>query len=143
MYYILKLTHELKIYSYLEESLKKFPSLFEIDIKTFDGSLNYLEEISIPNKSACAGIIETCPGFHCIDCSKYENTIYCNDCFLKSKNLYKNHKVEFLYRDTGMSDYGDPEALHNFCSEHSGPLNDKNEIEEYIAKTFGEKILEN
>ena len=35
------------------------------------------------------------------------------------------------------------QALYNFCSEHSGPLNDKKEIEEYILKSFGEKILEN
>jgi len=132
-----------KIYSYFEDAIKKFPSLFETDIKTFDDSLTYLEKISIPNKSVCAGIIETIPGFHCIDCSKYKNTAYCSDCFLKSKNIHKNHKVEFLYRDAGMCDCGDPDSLNTFCSEHSGPLNDKKEIEEYIVKTFGEKILEN
>ena len=60
-----------KIYSYFEDAIKKFPSLFETDIKTFNESLDYLEKISIPNKSVCARIVETIPGFHCIDCSKY------------------------------------------------------------------------
>ena len=104
-----------KIHSYFEDAIKKFPSLFETDIKTFDESLDYLEKISIPNKSVCAGIIEAIPGFHCIECSKYENTAYCSDCFLKSKNIHKNHKVEFLYRDAGMCDCGDPDSLNTFC----------------------------
>ena len=132
-----------KISSYFEGAIQKFPSLFENNIKTFEESLNYLEEISIPNKSVCAGIIDTIPGFHCIDCSLHENTVYCSDCFIKSKNLHKNHKVEFLYLGIGMCDCGDPDALNTYCFEHSGPLKEKKEIEEYIIKTLGEKIFKN
>ena len=35
-----------------------------------------------------------------------------------------------------MCDCGDPDALYNFCSEHSGPFKDKKEIDAYISKIF-------
>ena len=133
-----------KVSSFFESAVERFPSLFESGIQTFEESLDYLEKISIPNKSVCAGIIDAIPGFHCEDCSIHSNaTIYCSDCFIKSKNLHKNHKVEFLYENGGMCDCGDPDSLSTFCSEHIGPLKEKEEIENYIKQAFGDKILEN
>ena len=42
-----------------------------------------------------------------------------------------------------MCDCGDPLALNTYCHEHSGPFIEQKQIEEYIQKSFGEKVLEN
>jgi len=132
-----------KISSYFESSVKKFPSLFDKNLETFEECLNYLEKISIPNKCVCAGVISDIPGWRCIDCSKNENTLYCSDCYIKSKDLHKGHKVYYWENSSGMCDCGDPSALNQYCHEHSGPFNNQNDIDNYIEKSFGKKVVEN
>ena len=132
-----------KINLYLLESIKNFHKLFNNNLLDFDDALKYLEKISIPNKCVCAGVIETIPGWRCVDCSKYENAIYCTDCFKKSKHLHKGHLLYFLYSSGGMCDCGDPDSLELFCPEHSGPFSDQNQIDEYISKVFSKDVLNN
>ena len=133
----------IKISLYFEDSIQKFPSLFENDLKSFDDCLTHLEKISVPNKCICAGIIDSIPGWRCIDCTKFENGIYCNDCYLNSKDWHKDHKVFYLPNSGGMCDCGDPNSLNKYCREHCGPFLKKEEIEDYIQKTFGKKVTEN
>ena len=104
-----------KIYLYFIGRTTEFPKIFEKNFLSLEEAYNYLKTISIPNKCECAGIIDTVPGWRCVDCSKYENTIYCSNCYLNSKHLHKNHKVEFLYSSGGMCDCGDPDSLYMFC----------------------------
>ena len=141
--YYNKINSETKIiYYYLINSINNFHNIFQNNlIKNFDDILIYLEKIAIPNKCVCAGVIETIPGWRCVDCSKYENAIYCSDCFKKSKHLHKDHKTYFLYSSGGMCDCGDPDSLYIFCPEHSGPFINKNQIDEYILKNFNKDIL--
>ena len=131
------------IYSYLMESIKGFHNIFQQNLLNFEEALNYLEKISIPDKCVCAGVIETIPGWRCVDCSKYENAIYCNDCYKKSKHLHKNHTVYFLYSSGGMCDCGDPESLYTYCPDHSGPYKNQKEINQYISKAFPNDIINN
>ena len=133
----------IKLSSYFEKSVEKFHSLFESDLESFEECLDYIEKKSIPNKCVCAGIIDKIPGWRCVDCSKYENTIYCNDCYLNSKDWHKGHKVYYLYSSVGMCDCGDPDSLYQNCREHSGPFKEKKEMEVYIHQRFGTKIVEN
>ena len=85
------------ISTYLINSIKGFYLLFnDKNITSLQDSINYLEKIDKPNKNVCAGIIDSIPGWRCVDCSKYDNVIYCNDCYKKSKDLHKNHKVFFF-----------------------------------------------
>ena len=132
-----------KIASYFESSINKFPSLFDSNLNTFEESLTHLQKISIPNKCVCAGVINSIPGWVCITCSKYENTLYCNDCFVKSKDLHKGHEVYYSSKSQGMCDCGDPDSLYTYCHEHSGPFVEQKQIEEYIEKSFEEKLLKN
>ena len=132
-----------KISSYFDSAINKFPSLFENNLSNFEDSLKYLKKISIPNKCVCGGIVDSIPGWRCATCSKYENTLYCHDCYIKSKQLHKNHELYFCYGSRGMCDCGDPDSLYTYCHEHSGPLFEQKEIEEYINKSFDEKILKN
>ena len=101
----------IKVSSFLEESIINFHLLFDKNLVNFEDSLKYIESISIPNNCICAGAIDKISGWRCVECSKYENAIYCNDCYLKSKNFHKNHTVHYLYSSTGMCDCGDPNAL--------------------------------
>ena len=132
-----------KLSLYLDDSIQKFPSLLDDNLKTFSESLTHLKKISVPNKCICAGIIETIPGWRCIDCNKYENSFYCNKCYLNSKDWHKDHKVIYLPTTVGMCDCGDPDALYKYCREHSGPFTKKEQIEDYIQKTFGIKVVDN
>ena len=133
----------IKLATYFEKSVEKFPSLFEVNLKTFDECLTYLEKIAIPNKCVCAGVVDAIPGFRCTDCSKFENTIYCYDCFKNSQDLHKGHKLNYLFYSIGMCDCGDPLALTTYCHEHSGPFTEQSQIDNYIKKSFGSKIVEN
>ena len=130
------------ISTYLINSIKEFHLLFDDkNITCLDDVINYLEKIEKPNKNVCAGIVNTIPGWRCVECSKYDNVLYCNDCYKNSKNLHKNHKVFFLPNSNGMCDCGDPDSLYTFCPEHSGPYSDQEKIDEYISSAFNKKLL--
>ena len=131
------------IASYFEKSVLLFPSLFEKSLESFEDSLTYLEKIAIPNNCVCAGVIDDIPGWRCKDCSKFENTVYCNDCFKISQDLHKGHNICYLPNCIGMCDCGDPLALKIYCKNHSGPFTEQKQIDDYIQKSFGEKIVEN
>ena len=77
-----------------------------------------------------------------MECSKYANTIYCNDCYLKSKHLHRNHTIQFLYSANGMCDCGDPDSLYVYCPEHSGPFKTQEQINDYISKIFSKEVLD-
>ena len=84
------------VYTFLDNSIKNFHKLFKENLKDFEDCLKYLEKNAIPNKCVCAAVIDNIPGWRCIECSKYENSIYCNECYKKSKHLHKDHHLYFL-----------------------------------------------
>ena len=130
------------IYDYLDNSITNFHKLFNDDLKSFDDCIEYLEKKAIPNNCICAGVIDNIPGWRCVECSKYENAIYCNDCYVKTKDAHKNHKVLYLYSSSGMCDCGDPDSLTTFCPDHTGPMSDQKQIDDYISKVFEKEILD-
>ena len=138
-----------KIYSetknmneYLMKSISNFQKIFTNNKSTsFNDFLKYLEKRAIPNNCVCAGVIESIPGWRCVDCSTYENSIYCNDCYKNSKDLHKNHTMYFLYSSGGMCDCGDPGSLKTFCPKHSGPFKNAEEIKKFIEKSFNKKEI--
>ena len=133
-----------KLEKYFFSKISEFPKIFEgKNFTSLQQTFDYLESISIPTKCVCAGIIDNIPGWKCTDCSIYENSIYCSECYFKSKELHKNHKVEFLNNSSGMCDCGDPDSLYNYCPEHCGPFTDQKQIDDYINKVIPENILKN
>ena len=130
-----------KIHSYFIEKVNNFPLLFEKDQAILDAVYYFLETTSIPNKCECAGIIDTIPGWRCSDCSHYDTSIYCSNCYIKSKHLHQGHKVFYLRSSGGMCDCGDPDSLNVFCVDHCGPYTDQKQIDEIIAKSFPESLL--
>ena len=127
---------------YLNESIKQFPKLFNEKFETLEEALNLLKEISLPNNYVCANIIKEVPGWTCTECSKYTDSIFCHDCYKRFKHVHKEHHLFFLPKSGGMCGCGEPEAMHKFCPQHSGPHIDQIQINEYISKVFQKDILE-
>ena len=133
-----------KISLYLDESINNFHLLFEQNLNNFEEALIYLEKVEKQNKCICAAYIGgEIPGWRCIDCLKVKNGIICNKCFMKSKNLHKNHNIICEISTSGMCDCGDPNVLKTFCPEHKGPYKDEKEVNELLAKIFSNNIIIN
>ena len=129
-----------KIHLYFEDKLKTFPSLFDSNLKDMTETINYLEKIAIPSNTECTEIIDNIPCWRCLDCTEY-NSIYCSNCYIKSKNLHKEHRVHFLPKIGGMCDCGEPNTFKIFCPEHKGPFTEQKQIDEFINKSFSQEIL--
>ena len=126
------------IFLFIQQEINKFQELFEQNIKTVEETMNYLEKIAIPNNCKCSELIDSVPGWKCLDCSK-SDSIYCSNCFVKSKNLHKGHKIHYLPKAAKICsrcDCGDPNNLNIFCSDHKGPFNEMKQIDEFIEKSF-------
>ena len=133
-----------KIHTYFMESIINFQKIFSgNNLTSFTDFLNYLEKRAIPNNCVCAGVIDSIPGWRCQDCSTYENSIYCNDCYKCSKDLHEGHTMYFLYSSGGMCDCGDPDSLRKFCPNHTGPFKTAEEIQNFIDKSFTKDEIKN
>ena len=131
------------LFSYFEEKIKKFPEIFEKNLKNLEDTIDYLESIAKPNNCKCSEIVDLVPGWKCLDCSE-SNSIYCSNCYVKSKSLHKGHKMHYLpktEKTTGRCDCGDPNNLKSFCPDHKGSFKDIKEIDEFIEKSFSSNIL--
>ena len=134
-----------KINNYFIESITNFQKIFlsNNNLTSFSDFLKYLKKRAIPNNCVCAGVIDLIPGWRCEDCSTYENSIYCNDCYKSSKKLHDGHTMYFLYSSGGMCDCGDPDSLSKFCPNHTGPFKTSEEIENFIEKSFNKDEIKN
>ena len=130
------------IIKYLKEELKQFPKLFDNNYETMEEVEIYLKNISLPNKYVCAKYIQDLPGWTCEECAKYTDSIFCYECYKKSKHLHKGHHLKFLPNSGGMCGCGEPEALFTFCPDHSGPHKTQEQIDDYISKVFKKELLE-
>ena len=130
------------ILSFLEETQKQLLKLFDSNFQSLEEVENFLKKISLPNKFVCAKSISDIPGWTCKECDKYTDSIFCHECYKKSKHLHKGHHLYFLPNSGGMCGCGEPEALHIFCPEHSGPHMTQIEIDDYISKVFKKDLLD-
>ena len=130
------------ILEFLHKSTKEFSKLFGQNFNSLIKVGTYLKQISLPNKYVCAKHIDKIPGWTCKECSKYTDSIFCHECYKKSKHLHKGHHLFFLPNSGGMCGCGEPEALYTFCPDHSGPHMSQEEIDEYISKVFEKNLLD-
>jgi hypothetical protein len=87
----------------------------------------------------------------CKDCEKDSTCIICNECYEKSKDKHKNHRIFFKSSVSGCCDCGDPDAWYRyynsrdqegFCTDHSGIITSDLEIKNQIYKTFTEQEIQ-
>ena len=123
--------------------LNNFSEIF--GIKNYDENLfKYLKKISIPNNQICNKNVKPGEGgWKCKDCEISLNSLICVQCFEKSKEKHKNHKVMFEPRTNGYCDCGDPNSIkeEGFCPEHLGPFKDYKSLMNYIKSGFTEKTF--
>ena len=127
-----------RMFTYLEEKVKKYPELFDKNFSTMKETMKYLKSISAPNNRVCAETIEN--GWHCDDCSDDSSSYYCSKCYFNFKDFHKGHKVSFVV-SPGFCDCGDLNEVDNFCPEHKGPFTEQSQIDEYIEKSIPNDIL--
>ena len=132
----------INILKYIKEEFNKFPKLFDTNYESINEVENYLKSISLPNKYVCAKQIKSLPGWTCKECAKYTDSIFCHECYKKSKHLHKGHHLFLLPNSGGMCGCGEPEALFTFCPEHSGPHMTQEQIDEFISKVFEKELLD-
>ena len=105
----------------------------------------YLKKISKPNNQICNKNIKMGEGgWKCKDCEENTNSIICVQCFEKSKERHKGHKVIFEPRGSGYCDCGDKSSIkeEGFCPDHLGPFKDYDSLIKFIKSGLSEKTFE-
>ena len=126
------------IKEYLNETAKVFGH------KNNNKFFKYLKNISKPNKQVCNKEVKTGEGgWKCVDCELDSLSLICYNCFNKSKDIHKGHKILFNPKSHGYCDCGDPNVINKdgFCPEHKGPFSNKKDLLDYIKSSIDEKIL--
>ena len=127
-----------KINQYLNEITQVFGYNYN------ENFFSYLKTISRPNNQVCNRQINEGEGnWKCIDCRLDKAACICNDCYNKSKEKHKGHKVMFDPEGNGYCDCGDPNVVKksSFCSDHNGPFTNEKEIMNFIYRSIDSHLL--
>jgi len=127
-----------KINQYLNEIAQVFGYNYN------ENFFSYLKTISRPNNQVCNKQITEGEGnWKCIDCRLDKAACICNDCYNKSKEKHRGHKVSFDPEGNGYCDCGDPNVVKkgSFCSDHNGPFTNENEIMNFIYGSISKHLL--
>ena len=134
-----------------EESLNKvIDELYSVFAKIFGFTdfsiplLNHLTKIAVPVHQPCAKKLSLSGAWSCRDCEVDSTCVLCVDCFEKSKEKHKGHRVLFKTNVNGCCDCGDPDAwkIEGSCDDHIGAFKSEKEINDYINQSFQPEILE-
>ena len=79
-------------------------------------------------------------GWICRECSNFENSVICTDCYEQAKNSHKGHHLMYKVGGYGCCDCGDLVSwkADGTCKNHLPLVLSQSEIDDYIIKTFGE-----
>ena len=109
-----------------------------------DSFFSYLKSISKENKQVCnRHVAKGEGGWKCKDCELDTLILICNDCFNKSKEFHKGHRIIFNPNSSGYCDCGDPNVLikEGFCPDHRGTIDNQKDLIEFIKESIDENIL--
>ena len=109
-----------------------------------DEFFSYLKSISKENKQVCnRHVAKGEGGWKCTDCELDTLMLICNDCFTKSKDVHKGHRIMFNPNSSGYCDCGDPNVLvkEGFCPDHKGPIDNQKDLMKFIKESIDENIL--
>ena len=126
----------------LKQNLEEIAKTFGYDYN--DSFFSYLKSISKENKQVCnRHVAKGEGGWKCIDCELDTLILICNDCFNKSKEFHKGHRIIFNPNSSGYCDCGDPNVLikEGFCPDHRGTIDNQKDLIKFIKESIDENIL--
>ena len=94
----------------LKQNIDKIAKSFGYEYN--DTFFSYLKSISKNNKQVCnKHVAKGEGGWKCQDCELDTLILICNDCFNKSKEFHKGHRIIFNPNSSGYCDCGDPNVI--------------------------------
>ena len=126
----------------LKQNIDKIAKSFGYEYN--DTFFSYLKSISKNNKQVCnKHVAKGEGGWKCQDCELDTLILICNDCFNKSKEFHKGHRIIFNPNSSGYCDCGDPNVIikEGFCPDHKGPIDNQKDLLNYIKESIDENIL--
>ena len=129
-----------KAIDYIEKILINY--LDTINVKTIDQMNLFFALLELDSNTICGCKMENVGAWRCEDCVNTENTIFCQECWSKTKEKHANHNIVFLNRVNGTCDCGDHNCIDKkyFCPKHIGIFENDAEINDYILDCLGEKV---
>ena len=129
-----------QVQSELQSLYRNFAEIFSFEFINED-CLDYLSSIERPTNQPCAK--EVYEAWVCEECAENSNSIMCCECYERTKELHKFHKVVFKTSVSGCCDCGDPNfwSSDGTCLEHKSALSTQKEIDDYINSSFKETEL--
>jgi hypothetical protein len=129
--------------SEITKEYENFSKIFEIPIKDKKALLTKLKKMEIPNNQVCAKVFNKQGAVFCEECSQFNNSLICMECYEHSKELHKNHTLSFKNVISGCCDCGNPEFWKpsGFCNLHSGIFSNDKEINDFIKSNFSDDII--
>jgi hypothetical protein len=129
--------------SQLTTEYKNFSKIFDIPMNDKKALLTKLKKLEIPNNQVCAKVFNNQGAVFCEECSQFNNSLICMECYEHSKELHKNHTLSFKNVISGCCDCGNPEFWKpsGFCNLHSGIFSNDNEINDFIKNNFSDDII--
>ena len=130
----------------LSEQLNSFSKIFFFE-EYNDYFLDYLSSIKKPSNNVCAKIFKKDEkAIRCQECSKYDTSIICLDCYERTKDIHKSHTIFYETEDLegGCCDCGNPDVWdkNTFCPIHKGSFLNEKEIDIFIKDNFSEDIID-
>ena len=119
----------------LQQNLNEIANVFEY--KYDELFFYYLKLISKQNIYFCNKTIKKGEGgWKCLDCIIDSNSLMCNNCYNKSKEKHKGHRIKFYPEQHGFCDCGNHNFIiqESFCPDHQGAFTNKEEMINFIIK---------
>ena len=136
-------SQEIKI-STLNTEYDKFARIFDIPSYINKSQLiKKLKKMEVPNNQVCGKVFNKQGAVYCEECSEFNNSLICMECYEHSKELHINHTLSFKNVISGCCDCGNPEfwKTSGFCSLHKGIFSNDDEILNFIKLNFDINVI--
>ena len=114
-----------------------------VNLNSYEELKRMFELLELDTNSICGKDVTNIGGWSCADCTRSDNSIYCQECWSQMKDKHINHNIIFTkIIDNGTCDCGDHNYIDSkyFCPKHKGIFTSDLMIKEYIKKSLGEKL---
>ena len=125
------------LYTTMEDYYRDLTFYFVHDRGDENDMFDLFVSKEIKANQPCSKFVNYC--WKCRECSNFENSVICTDCYEQAKNSHKGHHLMYKAGE-GCCDCGDLVywKADGTCKNHLPLMLSQSEIDDYIIKTFGE-----